>query len=831
MKRFVPLRIMPLLIAACLGFVFAIPAVSLAEPPVISDPVLASMSPGNGVSITVSGTGFWGGLFPQIVFSGALNLTITLDDVNDPSDPRIKKWTDNQILVDDLPETALRAQVKVQHYASGVWTASANAGLGFLYSWLNVPSSRNDGFPLAVAFGENPVDGDPTVWVNPEFHEKLHRLNLRTETNHFVVAGSNPVFEFTYDDDPEVNPPGAVDYAVTMSQYGEDVQVDENGSAWFTEGGGGYETPLVSPVANHSRIVRIDPAALSTPLVYNIPGDNNQITGLAFDSDPENVEPDRIWFSTVHRDPNGFNGYPGVFPAKLVSFHPKESSEAGISPMVNFDFSTAGLSCNKPSGDVGTCSNVPSRSCIHPADCVLADQLCASGTDCDLFREYPLPDDTVLAGHLVVDRRAGEKNVWYTRFFPKYPPGAPEQYNAGRLGRLRITSSGSTVEEYPLADIPARPPSELCNANPLYIQCWSWIIGSGPWQILKSSTGDIVFSEHFRPSISRFRTERVADPSDCLELDPIDGTNECIQVQPVPAAVPGVHYVHSLSYDKSDNLWFSLSFQYNDMRATLGYMKPDWTTFVMLPPLSAFEDGSLFTNPNIPCNAAVGENLGVMATGVATDPDLGDIWFGDFCRKRVGRIRDASTPYNSTWNVATNADDGYEEDIHLTPRKNPKLTTTTLKLGSGSGGNVRDMAALRVTSQAAASGTALTTHLTLPINTTAANHSATFRISVGIPNDSPFNSAIAGDISNRTKLATIEVNRVIPSGSTSIVFDNELTKLMDMAQRHPSWLPGQTNVVPFYIGRTDGYGFTLSVRSKEHSSGQSSSLAGVRGGS
>ncbi len=777
------------------------PSDSWAIAPVVNGPVVASMTPGSGVSVTVAGSGFLQGYFPQIIFTGALNLTITYVDPNN-LDPRIRKWTDDQILVDGLPESALKASVKVKH-ASGT---SATSTVGYLYDWTTIPDGGSNGSPLALAIG------DPSVlWINQEFHTTLYRLDLGTGLVTGAPTGTHSVFEINY---------LGQDLATNISQNGEDVQVDRNGRAWFSEGGAWlFERSATSWLDNHSRIVRFD--ATGTALTeYNVPGDNNQIMGLALDPDPSGNGPDLVWYSTIDRDPYGWRNYNNGFHTRLVSFHPQETTENGIAASNDFDFTTANLSCNKVGTDVvGTCSatnaDISFKTCVSNADCVNASLLCAPNVFCNsvsdmrFFHEYefsPLTTDTVQIGHLLVDRRTTQKNIWFTGSVGKNLYYPPPNYNPSRLGRLIIDSSGSHIEEYPLADLAAGT--------------------SFPWQLIKSPAGDIVFTEHARESIGKFDNAYVGSSSTCTAL--VNGVNPCITERIVPAADPAVHFVHSITYDKSNNLWFTLGTG-NDMRSNIGFLKPDWNTFVMLPAISAF---FVTTNADSACGPPAGQNIPASSAGIVTDPKLGDVWVADYCRKNVGRFRDASSATDLSWYVSVGADDGFEDNTDTSPSK-PKLSQTILKLESvGVGGKPKSLVGVRLTSQGGVSGRALTAHLVLPIQSSSINRfGAIFQISVGVPNDAAFNANAYGDLSNRTKLATmVNVTKDIPGGTTSISFDTEVAKLMDVAQRDPAWLTNQTNVVPIYIGRVDTQTFTVNGRSWENSHSETVVINGIRGG-
>src|SRR5690606_5559783 len=110
---------------------------------------------------------------------------------------------------------------------------------------------------------------------NQEFHREFQHLDPRTG----VVQGM-PI--------PKPPDPGPFastifsDHRTQTSVLGEDIIVDPQGRVWFTQGGGSLYS---GQHPNHSRIVCFDPDAAPDEQyrVYNMPGDWNEIIGLAWD--------------------------------------------------------------------------------------------------------------------------------------------------------------------------------------------------------------------------------------------------------------------------------------------------------------------------------------------------------------------------------------------------------------------------------------------------------------------------------------------------------------------------------------------------------------------
>lgn len=333
------------------------------------------------------------------------------------------------------------------------------------------------------------------------------------------------------------------DHRTQTSTLGEDIIVDPQGRVWFSQGGG-YLYQGIHP--NHSRIVSFDPEGVPGQKyrVYNIPGNWNEVMGLAWDS-----VRGRLWFTE-----GGL-----VTGNKLVSFNPERVPYDN-----NFDFS-------------------------QPLDHLI----CAPGApDDDCFHVYTLPSGQLQPAHVIVD---GSGFVWYTGYW------------SNSLGRLDPNSG--EVDIYPL-------PDAIGQSDPVIF------VGSGPWQILLSpDNGDIVFNEFFDSTIDRFRITRIGDPA-CLSLN-AEGRNPCIDELVVPNADLVNEQVHSIAYDSDGNLWFT---QHGPDEAgtnvSVGFVTADWENVVRLPPLSLFQ----------------GEG-GAASAGIAINHSSGEIWFAEFFRQRIGRLR------------------------------------------------------------------------------------------------------------------------------------------------------------------------------------------------
>lgn len=278
---------------------------------------------------------------------GAKSAVVLADGLQIPSF-EATLWRDDAIEV-ALPEEARSGTVSVVTRRGSSVPVPLDI---YRYDWFAIPETRGtNAFPLSLA-----LDGEGRVWVNEEFHlRRVQHLDPAEGAVTGIKAPASPdpgPFAMSWEDTP-----------TQMSSLGEDVLVDPRGRVWFTEGGAYLYT---GAYPNHSRVVCYDPAAEPAQRfrVYNVPGDWNEVIGLAWDEGRG-----RIWFSQ-----GGL-----VAGAKLYSFDPDRV------PWDNsFDFSTSlDYLVNPPDPDEG-------------------------------YRVYGLPDPLVQPAHLAVDP---DGSIWYSAFW------------------------------------------------------------------------------------------------------------------------------------------------------------------------------------------------------------------------------------------------------------------------------------------------------------------------------------------------------------------------------------------------------------------------------
>jgi streptogramin lyase len=487
--------------------------------PIISNPVIATFG---GEFIKIAGTGF--GTPDASHYLKAISGSVV---TNIPSTHSIIfAWTDTCIIF-KLPKITYSGRIQV--ITPGGSSPEVEVAV-YEYDWFDIPpTAGTNGAPLSIA-----VDEAHRVWVNQEFHLEFQKLDPSVG----IVEG------IAIPQPPSPGPFASTifaDHRTQTSVLGEDVLIDPMGRVWFTQGGGSLYSGIHP---NHSRVVCLIPdgPAGYEFRVYNVPGDRNEVIGLAWDHTRN-----WIWFA----EGGLVNG------GAIVGFDPE---------LIPWDNNFA-------------------------FDSSLDHQLCSSLTETGCYQRYQLEDTASHPAHLLV---TDDGKIWFTAFWGR------------SIGRLDPVTG--IVNKYPV-------PQTISKALP------SYIVGPGPWEILEAPNGDIIFNEFFDATITRFDIN-MADDISALELD-ISGNNPAMTDRVIPFYNSRKESIHSIAYDTLGNLWYTIHTPNEPhLKGSLGYLTPDWNHMTRLPPLKKFPGtGS------------------AMADGIAMDDTTGDIWFCEFQRKRIGRLK------------------------------------------------------------------------------------------------------------------------------------------------------------------------------------------------
>ena len=287
--------------ALVIGLASCVPAPTLDNKPSMTTRAVATLVSG---SVVLAGTHFGG---PSAGRSVLIQETSGTELRIASTDPLIISWSDREITF-HLPDGATSGALVVEAPSGRSQSVALDV---FAYDTYTVPASPGtNASPLAVA-----VDTTGRVWLNQEFHldsAPLALLEPNASALTLINAPKPP------GPGPFATRIGGPDNRTHITELGEDVVVDPKGRVWVSEGGGLlYDGPL----PNHSRVVGYDPAAPpgNRLRIYNLPGDHNEVTGLAWDSTR-----DRLWLAqaSVKTGPS------------LLSFDPEKTAFDN-----NFDFS------------------------------------------------------------------------------------------------------------------------------------------------------------------------------------------------------------------------------------------------------------------------------------------------------------------------------------------------------------------------------------------------------------------------------------------------------------------------------------------------------------
>jgi streptogramin lyase len=513
-------------------------------------------------------------------------------------------WSDVQIVVnltlDVASRTPLSARVCTPDGQSQVTVGK------WQYEHIDVEVTPTvPAFPLAVA-----VDAATNVWLNEEFHTQLKSWSGSLWTRLTI-----PQFQ-----DPSQDPPNYIfaknnpDQPTPLSVLGETIFVDAQGRVWLTESG---SSPYTGIYPNHSRVVMYDPTSQQFR-AYNIPGDRNGVFGLAWDAGRN-----RMWFTETELARTGSSVTEIAYPARLTSFDPDcVGSLTCAGPVYNNYFNFNGNSAKwmcaggspgstTTAPTVGTCvdtstNTVTTRQCFTNNDCIFARLRCASSVVDDFwcFHEHPIPESAGNYGRTVVPAQVlvhSDGTIWYTSW-----------WGGNHIGRLDPQTG--VFQQYPLPAPTAPDP----------------IFGTGPSTLTEKASGNVWVALTREPAIARFNYARRDDPL-CLALDSLSGQNPCITLFPLPIDFTA-QGPHSTALDGAGNVWVSVRQKLNSKddctpRSTIGFAQNATNRILMFPPLYYADSGT--------CVAVSGARL-------AYDPTTRGMWFADFFRRRIERIRPLS---------------------------------------------------------------------------------------------------------------------------------------------------------------------------------------------
>jgi streptogramin lyase len=583
-------------------------------------PALAILSDPGFVPVALTGSGFGTpDASTSLVVQNAADTPITVPSQRSCASnplPCIVFWEPDGIAV-KLSATMTQARAKVV-----VGAASSEYIRAEYYSYDHVKTpvaGLVSGNPLALAIDNNPPPfDDPArrVWLNEEVHTGFK----------FLTPGQTSLSGL-----PVNHPTPGPFYRggqSSVSLNGEDVLVDPTGRVWFDEGG---DYPPPPGGGNYSRVVMYDPAALGIPRVYNIPGNDTELYGIAYQKDYVSGK-DRIWYGARARQ----YGISTILPARIGWFEVDDATiyQNGTVAFVPTAACTGGF-----------CADNATRNCAETTDCADTSLVCwwnevgMSGHAGCKFVEYPLEPFgsfphfggpvTTYPAHIAV---AADSTVWVADYW-------------GQSSLIHLTSPTGTIVRYPLGDDPARGGTSD--------------LGSAPWELDIAADGDVIVNKYGDCSVSRLDVSQLGPPGACETL--VGGVNPCVTTlnvpgpdqTPLPPSPPsgctaGQYCTqHTIRLDQHERTWLGTAGSWRDpaTRATVGWVTRRWNGMVLFPPLSLFPlDSGEQVNNNCPADPCFpGMPPAVSLAGVAVDRSNGDVWFADYCHFRLSRLQPKTT--------------------------------------------------------------------------------------------------------------------------------------------------------------------------------------------
>ncbi len=572
----------------------------------VNSPALAVRTTGGSVvAVSVTGEGFGARPDGGALMVDAIAHGVRLRETIGATDSRVVVWKDVHVVV-LLPQAFERVRVRVvTRLGSGRRVTSDE--------WVH------DSFDTSAAAGpygpptSAAIDAAGRVWVNPEFKSN----------NYFFDPAEQRVRPAFY---PRAPSPAPFQMCLPHcgashdAQTGEAVAIDDRGRVWMPESG---PATAAGRPRNHGRVVMYDPAA-ATVRLYNLPGDDNGVMGVAWDA-PRGL----LWLAQTNDTRRGSQGSLLAFDPERVPFETfawDVATEPG-SAVGAFDFPVT-ATCQREGGP-GACSNAAHRPCTDDEDCVLADLFCAAGEDDGCYREYPL--GIFQPGHVTVHP---DGRVWFAEFSVGL---------GSSLGRLDPATGA--VELFPLAQAPFAPASFPISLLHLRLR--------GVWDVKVERRGGIVATEFGSNRLVRFPAQRMGDtracralsavgvsPADCTSAyDSATGafvlgdarcTNPCLEDRVVPGtwAADATHpplthlamgSLTDVAPDQDGTLWFAQG--YVDRRGRV----------YLWPPLLALQQTSFSRNSPSLWYDGIG--------GVVLDARTGEVWGVDYRGRQLHRLR------------------------------------------------------------------------------------------------------------------------------------------------------------------------------------------------
>jgi hypothetical protein len=94
--------------------------------------------------------------------------------------------------------------------------------------------------------------------------------------------------------------------------------------------------------------------------------------------------------------------------------------------------------------------------------------------------------------------------------------------------------------------------------------------------------------------------------------------------------------IHSVAEDAAGNVWFTQGgfVSEPEFASSIGFWKADRSGLILFPSPSIYIDEYSSITPSCPSGLK-----GFSGAEIAVNQATGEVWFSDFCSKRIGRVK------------------------------------------------------------------------------------------------------------------------------------------------------------------------------------------------
>lgn len=500
-------------------------------------------------TVTISGQGL-GTPSPSetiwvVTYEPAGVISSTWPQCSGSTPPCVTQWNP-QLIVVTVPLTTNPAKrVSIINFATNPFQTSETAPVDhYDLRWFD-SNMQGASSPSQLAIDMSPPSASPEpprrLFGYYEFHTTFKQLNPAAGSVNEMPIGraSEPIFRWN-------------NGASFLAQNAEEMIADPYGRIWFTEGG--RYTQVLDEEHNHSRIIRFDPSN-DEYCVYNIPGNNNEAFGIAYEKDAPSGG-DRVWFVETRV-------FAGGAP-RLTWFDPDEAfCDVGDG---TYAYRDDPATCTG-----GTCVGSPDRPCYRHSDCLFGapTQKCSDGICQDDVTSCSTDENCPITPVAICPAGSDEDGCIYHYY--EIPAFSPAQVTVDPSHAVWVSGYwdffGFNPNIFRIDPYAATPSFKAYPLHP-----GTWEIEAAP--VLPTKTHpDIVVTSQTVNKLDLFDSSRWNDVA-CTTL--VGGNNPCV------TTIDLTDSAFEVAFDRQRRIWFTGG------NATIGYLEHASKQLVRLPPLSVF---------------------------------------------------------------------------------------------------------------------------------------------------------------------------------------------------------------------------------------------------